>query len=713
MALAVMTASATSAVPAMPPIQFETFSMPAAPLEAPAPPYNATVNLHIDGPEGMIIDAVSMYSLGYPDIGKTPNPDTDISYEWRDDVVYFRVKARNFNDKKDYVLISPDITVKGVTDVTLDLNDCVNEIDFQSVLPDGTDARTDVHSWSYEENKFVKTETGNINDTGYMTAIQRRNAYWQSYEGLGISMFYYDYGNMQVRGCGGLMINDLSAEYEVLNCQTFTINDSNVKCVLIQSINGSDIRGQKTLRNNPENYFTVEADYTAPTPGPYDVTDADWYDLYVKFRHDGLWGQCMIGGEVSSFEGADKPRVCFNLCENHMIDPVMTIAKGVADNGGVGEYREFSWLSSPRMVFGSGGKAVFMPSHTDTFLNFLVINVPEDGVAGRIYHPFTVHDRFTYECDFSKGERPRFGNSTPILTLSMLWDPSYAGSCVEPYYTGRFGEDRECDLDMAFVTVRKNNEAVFTGSVREWCKWIANEMTQSSPSGKYEFSFENDNCLVDGMETLNTTVVTVDTRTGDLEPPTLTYLSFRDKEDKMTDRFENGEDGVLEFTAVDFSSNFNEQGFPYFTGNAPKNLTVEYSPFGADSFKPLEYEEVPELYFMPEFGHFYRAQLDRVNVASETGWFSLRFTITDEAGNSQVQTIEPAFRIEAAISGVAPVMSDRGIGFDGENVTADGEITIYDISGRVVRSGQDRVNVSGLSGIYMVKNGANVGKRVF
>ena len=88
--------------------------------------------------------------------------------------------------------------------------------------------------------------------------------------------------------------------------------------------------------------------------------------------------------------------------------------------------------------------------------------------------------------------------------------------------------------------------------------------------------------------------------------------------------------------------------------STPKSLKVEYSPFGADSFKPLAYEEIPELYFMPEFGHFYRAQLDRVNVVSETGWFSLRFTMTDEAGNSQVQTIEPAFSIEAAISGVAP-----------------------------------------------------------
>ena len=58
-------------------------------------------------------------------------------------------------------------------------------------------------------------------------------------------------------------------------------------------------------------------------------------------------------------------------------------------------------------------------------------------------------------------------------------------------------------------------------------------------------------------------------------------------------------------------------------------------------------------------------------------------------------------------------MSDRGIGFDGEYVTADGEITIFDISGRIVRSGMDCVKVSDLKGAYLVKSGPNVGKRVF
>lgn len=395
--------------------------------------------------------------------------------------------------------------------------------------------------------------------------------------------------------------------------------------------------------------------------------------------------------------------VCLNLCQENFIDPVLGIGKCVEDNGGQQALRTFYSIISPRFTL-KGDKATFMPAPTDDWFSYEYINIPEGGVPSPQYLPFTVHPRYKWEWDFNSDSRLVFGNSTPCLTGATFWNDLYPTiSHMDFYYMGRLGENRFCDNPLAWALVEKDGEEIFSGSMPELISWSFSNLT-ARPRGEYKFTIENDNVLVDGLQGLNTTVITVNASATDHEPPTLTMVTFRNSHnDNIEDHFQAPEDGILEFSAVDFSTDVNSYGYPFLVGNPLESVKVEYSPLGENVYTELPVYEIPELYFMPEFGHFYRGSLETVTKGSANGWFKLRFTVTDAAGNSQVQTIEPAFRIESAITGIESVNPDDQLKIEDGTISAIGEISVYDTLGNLVKKGNASVSTLGLKGIYIVK----------
>ena len=60
------------------------------------------------------------------------------------------------------------------------------------------------------------------------------------------------------------------------------------------------------------------------------------------------------------------------------------------------------------------------------------------------------------------------------------------------------------------------------------------------------------NAKVDDMDAVNITVLHRHTSGEDISAPSLQMLRFVNKEDHITDRFDNIEDATLEFAASDF-----------------------------------------------------------------------------------------------------------------------------------------------------------------
>ena len=76
---------------------------------------------------------------------------------------------------------------------------------------------------------------------------------------------------------------------------------------------------------------------------------------------------------------------------------------------------------------------------------------------------------------------------------------------------------------------------------------------------------------------------------------------------------------------------------------------------GTDEWNALEVSCNDE-WSSANFGYFYEASMGQVTEHSPNGWYDLKVTLTDEAGNLQEQTISPAFKINT-LSGIGKMKS--------------------------------------------------------
>ena len=230
----------------------------------------------------------------------------------------------------------------------------------------------------------------------------------------------------------------------------------------------------------------------------------------------------------------------------------------------------------------------------------------------------------------------RFGNNTPIISMlpSDYWDVDFGSDLVRWYMglVGRYGEGN------AFG---------------------AQQLLEYSEENKYDSegyrkqTASYDNILIDGEVDGNVTAeLFVKQGKGagvDFIPPVLTWLGFKDKDENLTDRFQTGADGTLEFYATDFylTKDWSLGKYDFFTYKCKTipNVKVEYAPYGTTGFKELPVKEIEEKFFYPGWGSFYSAPLEKVDRYSENGWYDLRISLEDATGNRHVQTLSPAFKL--------------------------------------------------------------------
>lgn len=99
---------------------------------------------------------------------------------------------------------------------------------------------------------------------------------------------------------------------------------------------------------------------------------------------------------------------------------------------------------------------------------------------------------------------------------------------------------------------------------------------------------------------------------------------------------------------------------------------IEYAPYGSDNWQSIETSE-NEAERNEAYGNHYLVNLGGVTAPSGNGWYDLRITLTTPEGNSQIQTLSPAFHI-ADMAGVETVI------FGSDNA----EIRYFDLSGRQI-----------------------------
>lgn len=326
--------------------------------------------------------------------------------------------------------------------------------------------------------------------------------------------------------------------------------------------------------------------------------------------------------------------------------------------------------------------------------DFLAYNCTSDGFQ------LDGNPRYSGEIQYTT-----LGNCAPILTI-MFHDATF-----DMTYTGRYGEDMQIDatgypewaynwteeqreelgLPVCDVAVDVDGERICDSIDNWWDVWAY--------TGVFDAEISTDNILIDEtISGLSSAKIHYDSNIGNGTAPTLTYLQFRNNDDKVTDRLESPSDGYLEFYALaPIEKRWEKDGKwgTYFDTGEIASVKAEWSPMGQDLWKEIDLQEIPELFYLPGFGYCFRGYLDGVDKESDNKWYDLRVYVEDAYGAYQEQTISPAFRMESIVNdGIA------------STTAASNSMNVYKIDGTIVMRNATQTDINSLpSGLYIVRTG--------
>lgn len=290
-------------------------------------------------------------------------------------------------------------------------------------------------------------------------------------------------------------------------------------------------------------------------------------------------------------------------------------------------------------------------------------------------------------------------SSTPYASTGAVpaisGDKEYNSFTVAAYY-GNYGENRFVDTQYYSEEATFNGTPVDLSKFRDVNAWLAaNAADAAHQNGNVTISFINTNAKTGGIESHNTCTISFKEGADDAIPPTVQRIRLSDTEGIPAIEFENADKCRLTIAGGDFSPKVNNIDFGAYSEKITSytctaaSLKVEMAPNGTQQYSEVEMSAKADKY-VECYGYLWEGALKEITTKSDNGWFDLRVTLTDKAGNSQVQTISPAFFIKNQTPSGRVDISDgtvRLIADNGRIIASDGsEVTVYTLSGCRVRN---------------------------
>ena len=547
------------------------------------------------------------------------------------------------------------------TTLVFNLSDAVNPYSVKTFKPNGDLCVVDVMKLNYGESDDEIIEAGNVDCINGSSFLVNK----ETGEDVYGHIYSLSFSEMREDNCGSVIyMNDISDRYRFVDARLVIGDDT---WYVVKSENES--MSVRTLTNNPENYVALEQDFDGTPIG----NSAKGSHSYMYFR------PAIDKKEVPSMYQMPKFTSPYGLMKGFIDAPKSqetgnghldlftymyyadyekadtTVFEWYDGEGNLQRFEAINYIpqgiqSSPVVQDDEGfryvclGQAMYDPRYIGT--------------------PILGHPAFSF---YQQQEVMPMGSGCPVNVVQFyngLWGDV---SQLECFFVGRHGEWRIVDNLAVETTMKYDGETIGNGNTNS----IGFEVPEDNKGKKFEVTVTNPNVLVDGLEGQNVTTMTYDHAKEDWTPPVLQMLQFRNTDDLVTDRFSHSADGLLLFAGGDFYVESNDD-IPVFNCKE-QEAEVSYAPYMSGDWSTLEVEEIPENYYMPGFGYFYRGSLANVQGEAEKGWFDLKIRLTDAAGNWQEQVISPAFRIDEMVA--------TGISEMAKTATTDGK-TYYSLDGK-------------------------------
>lgn len=473
-----------------------------------------------------------------------------------------------------------------------------------------------------------------------------------------INMIIYDgHGNnIDWSGlCGNGFVSDLyTLHFNSLNNSCFIAanqridQDNQTSYFIAYPIHIGQLDSDLWLTNDFSEMETYQAIFNMHTPDStiYE-TNFNWYSIDEEGLHSAFKSESasdyglhyLVGGDTIPFDPTKPIRLITN---NKVDDPSLYYGNG---------YRfamPFISAYEKRIVDGTEYyEKVASPAIYYTNNNW--VSEPIDAVpfvfpSKVLDHldPFTPTPLARY---MSIGQTAYFGDRTPILywqaenfgPSTSFWGDTYISGPME--FIGDNGCIRKCDENTK-LSVIANGEEVYNDFIYNYNYNSFDPIYIDEPC---ELKIEiNDTYLVDeGVLKANRTLIALDLNHDDAMPPTMTVLRVLSEYGQENVYLPSYSNANITFAAGDFEPH--DAGYYYdkMQYKGKPEVEVFYAIEGGE-WMPLQYIE-DETLFHVNYGNVFTINLSQLNTDAANHWIDLKFSLTDEAGNSQVQELRNVF----------------------------------------------------------------------
>lgn len=546
--------------------------------------------------------------------------------------------------------IIENVNVSQNTEITADITDSDNLFSFELFTLNGDAVTFDKIKWIDEEPWEIIESYGNVAIATWLSGLVLDGYGMVTCDVFGGSFLEGDHYP------GFFYINDLSSRY-YLSYRGLMLDKQGNWYADNLSVNNTE---ECPLHNNPQDYIP----YTEGIkPSTSFANNYNNHSVYLPCYDNGVAYWVL---QIDNYQ-PDNGIVFLNISERKNHDYNLNATAKVAIQDSVVEtFREWWYndengeivtgVDTIRTVYNLVGPEVMV--NNDGNLNYS-INSPYYSRISYDEYASRYPEASVFSLDIEK-KNSIIGNNCPVNVVAK------ALSQYNHSYIGYFGETRNADLIDEKLHVSYNDSLIYDGlnrldSLRYAC-------LNHLPAGQLYITLYNDNVRVDNINGFNKTEMFFDQTLGDVDPPSLQMLQFRDTDGFVNNKFSTPGEGVLLVAGADYEiieeiapwlGPYGEEvrwAWPKFN---PVSLYASYAPYGTDEWQPLEGIEHQEEYDdIPGLGFFYQGSLAGVSTPSENGWFDLKFRLVDEAGNWQEQTLSPAFRIDALVQSAVTEVRD-------------------------------------------------------
>lgn len=237
-----------------------------------------------------------------------------------------------------------------------------------------------------------------------------------------------------------------------------------------------------------------------------------------------------------------------------------------------------------------------------------------------------------------------FGYRTPLLFnyLSFNYNAETSPFGMALFggwmsYMGENGVQRRKDEDRT-LKITYNGETYFEDSL-----YLANTvmlMNFADPAA-VAYDIVNDNVVVDGIAKTNITHIEFDMNRNDALPPTLNLLQVMDAYNEEVITVEDLEHSRINFAGGDFHVDLENGKMAY---DDEAIIEVFYKTENSE-YQSLEFEEKPEMFHI-NYGNYYEIPLSQLVGEVLNQWVTVKFVLSDIAGNSQTQELFNLFYVD-------------------------------------------------------------------